>query len=120
MADRRRAERFGRLAETATALLFALRGYRTLARRARTPVGEVDLVARRGRTIVFVEVKLRERLDAGLESVTPRGRRRIVDAASWWLAANPDFVSYTLRFDVVVWTPWALPRHLAAAFDAGR
>lgn len=115
---RRRAEAAGRLAESATVGLLACKGYRLLARRLRTPMGELDLVVRRGRTVAFVEVKLRSSPIAGLEAIAPRSRRRIVAAAHWWLAANPQYVGYLLRFDVVVWVPWSWPRHLPNAFDA--
>ncbi len=115
---RRRAERAGRLAEGATAALLACKGYRLLKRRLRTPKGEIDLVARRGRTIAFVEVKLRSTHDSGVAAVTDAGQRRIAAAAQWWLAANPAYVGYDMRFDIVVWTPWRWPRHLPAAFDA--
>jgi putative endonuclease len=117
---RGRAESSGRPAEAATAVLLACKGYRMLARRLRTPVGEIDLVARRGGTVAFVEVKLRPTLAVGLEAVSPRGQGRIVAAAQWWLAANPEYVGYVLRFDVVVWAPWSWPRHLSNAFDTTR
>lgn len=119
MSDpRRRAEAAGRLAETATAVLLALQGYRILARRLRTPGGELDLVVRRGGVVAFVEVKLRRTVPAGVDAVSSRGRRRIVAAAQWWLAGNPGFVGYVLRFDVVAWAPWSWPRHFRNAFDA--
>ncbi len=115
---RRRAETAGRLAELATAILLSLKGYRVRARRLRTPVGELDLVARRGDTIAFVEVKLRRDRQLADEAVTPRNRRRLVAAAQWWLAANPEYVGYVLRFDIVLWVPWAWPKHVVDAFDS--
>lgn len=114
--DRRGPERAGRLAEAATAVWYACLGYRPLARRFRTPRGEIDLVARRGRLLVFVEVKLRGDLTAAAEAVSPRGRRRIVEAARWWLAKHPAHARYTMRFDVVTWAPRSWPRRLTGAF----
>lgn len=114
--DRRRSERAGRLAEAATAAIYACLGFLPLARRFRTPRGEIDLVVRRGRLLVFVEVKLRSGQTAAIESVTPRGRRRIVEAARWWLAKHPAHARYTMRFDVVTWAPWSWPRRLTGAF----
>ncbi|MCT8972163.1 MULTISPECIES: YraN family protein [Microbaculum] len=117
-ADRRRSERFGRLAETATVLLYLSRGYRPLARRLRTPVGELDLIVLRGRTLVPVEVKLRATAADAAFAITARNRRRILDATRWWLARHPDHARYTVRFDVVLWSPWSWPRRIAGAFEA--
>lgn len=113
---RRRAERAGQLTETASVLFLSLKGFRAIGRRVRTPVGEIDIVARRGRTIAFVEVKLRR--NAPDFTITERNRRRIVAAANWWLAVNPGYAHYTMRFDVMIWRGLALPRHVVAAFDA--
>jgi putative endonuclease len=89
-----------------------------VARRWRSPVGEIDIVARRRRTLVFVEVKARERLDDAAEAVIVRQQRRIIAAAEAWLATYPDDLNYDLRFDVMLVAPRSLPRHIQAAFDA--
>lgn len=118
--ERRRAhERSGRAAETLAALLLRLKGYRVLERRFKTPVGEIDLVVRRGGTLAFVEVKRRPDADAGLAAITATAQARIVRAAEAWLARHPEAAGRTLRFDVVVVAPRRLPVHLAGAFDAG-
>lgn len=118
---RRRAERRGHAAEAFAALLLRLKGYGILARRFRTPVGEIDIVARRGRTIAFVEVKARGTTGAGLEAVTGTGRSRIAAAAQAYLARYPAASRMTLRFDVVVVAPRRWPRHLRGAFgERGR
>ena len=75
---RRKAERFGHLAEHAAAWLLRFKGYRIIARRERTPHGEIDLIAARGRVIAFVEVKARSSHDEALEAITPRQAKRIV------------------------------------------
>jgi len=93
-----------------------LRGYRVLARRFRVPVGEIDIVARRGSVVAFVEVKARPSADAALESLTPRQRRRIARAALAFLQARPGLEMLVLRFDLVLVTPWRLPRHLEDAW----
>ncbi|MHA1548018.1 MAG: YraN family protein [Alphaproteobacteria bacterium] len=119
-ADRRRhAERGGRRAEAAAELLLRLKGYRILARRYRTPRGEIDLIARRGRVIAFVEVKLRASTAAAAASITPTARTRIVAAAQAWLAHHPAHAGHDLRFDAILCTPWRAPRHIADAFGAG-
>ena len=113
---RRRADRAGRWAELACAALLAVRGYRILARRFRTPVGELDIVARRGRTLVFVEVKARDDLDAAAQAITEPQRRRLVAGAEAWLALNPRYAGYSMRFDAVLVAPRRLPRHIADTF----
>ena len=115
---RQRAERRGRRAERLAAWLLRLKGYRILARRYRTPVGEVDLIACRGRTIAFVEVKQRPSFAEGAEAVTPATRRRIVRAASLRLSARPAAAGLVLRFDVIICVSHRLPRHIVSAFDA--
>jgi putative endonuclease len=117
-ADRQAAENRGRRAETLAAWFLRLKGYRVLDRRYKTPVGEIDLVVRRGRQIAFVEVKVRETHGEGLLAVGPASRRRISRAAQLWLAAHPPAVGLALRFDVVVAVPRRWPRHLPGAFDA--
>lgn len=101
-------------------MLFLLaKGYRPIARRYRTPLGEIDLIVKRGRTIAFIEVKARALERDALESVGTFTERRIVDAADLWLAKHPAASGYDLRYDVVVLTPWRLPRHIPDAFRPG-
>ncbi len=105
-------------AETRAAAFLMAKGYRILARRFRTPHGEIDLVAKRRNLVAFVEVKARATLDDAAYAVTPRQQRRIIDAAQAWLMAHPEQAEFELRFDAVLIAPRRLPRHLLAAFDA--
>lgn len=107
----------GRWAELAAAALLLLKGYRILARRFRSPVGEIDLVARRGRRLAFVEVKSRATHDAAAWSVTPRQQQRIARAAEAWLKRHPRHAACEIGFDVVLVSPRARPRHLRDAFS---
>jgi len=100
-------------------LLLLAKGFWIVARRFKTPVGEIDIVVRRRRTLAFVEVKARGCYADAAEAVTSRQRRRIVAAAQYWLASHPRDVMCDIRFDVVLVVPWRLPRHIPAAFDAG-
>jgi putative endonuclease len=118
--ERVAAFRLGLSAESRAAMLLMAKGYRIAARRWKTPFGEVDIVARRGRALVFVEVKAREQADAAAEAVTERGKRRIVAAADLWLARRPDDAQRDIRFDVMLVTPGRIPRHIVNAFDATR
>jgi putative endonuclease len=115
---RRAAERRGHRAETLAAWLLRLKGYRVLARRYKTPAGEIDLIARRGRTVAFVEVKERPDEVAALAAVTPASRKRIARAAALWVSRHPAAAILDLRFDVVLARPGRLPRHLPAVFDS--
>lgn len=114
---RRAAFRLGVSAESRAALLLAAKGYRKLALRWKSPVGEIDLVVKRGRLIVFVEVKARARLDDAAEAVLPRQRRRIIAAAGAWLAAHPEHAGYDMRFDAVLVAPGRMPQHIQSAFE---
>ena len=105
-------------AESRAAALLIAKGYRILARRFRTPHGEIDIVARKRGLIAFVEVKARASLDEAAYAVTPRQQARIINAAEAWLAAHPEHSAFELRFDAVLIAPRHLPRHLLAAFDA--
>ena len=116
--ERQLAFRLGLSAETRAAVLLMAKGYRVVARRWKSPVGEIDLVVRRGRLLVFVEVKARPHADAAAEAVTERQQQRIVAAAKAWLARHPRDHDRYIRFDAVLVAPWRLPRHLKAAFDA--
>ena len=111
-----RAHRFGLRAESIAALLLRVKGYQVLDRRFSAAGGEIDLVARRGATIAFVEVKARDGLDAAAEAITEAKRRRIGRAARVWLARNPWAAAFNLRGDAVFVAPGRLPRHLAAAY----
>ena len=93
--ERQVAFRVGISAESRAAALLIAKGFRILARRWKSPVGEIDIVARRRRLLVFVEVKARENLDDAAWSVTGRQRARIVAAAEAWLAAHPDDIFRT-------------------------
>ena len=112
------AFRTGLSAETRAAAYLMAKGYRILAKRFRTPYGEIDIVARRRNLLAFIEVKARANLDDAAYALTPRQQQRIIDAAQAWLMAHPEHTDFELRFDAVLIAPRRLPRHLLAAFDA--
>jgi putative endonuclease len=109
-------------AEARAAAYLMAKGYRILAKRFRTPYGEIDIVARRRNLLAFIEVKARPSLDEAAYAVTARQQARIINAAqAWlqvWLIAHPEHADFELRFDAVLIAPRRLPRHLLAAFDA--
>lgn len=117
-AERVAALRFGRLAEAACRWRLRLAGWRILARDWRTPVGEIDIIARRGRMIAFVEVKARADIAAETAPPAPRQRRRIARAAHLFLQRRPDLAGLEVRFDVMLIAPGRRPRHVPGAWRA--
>jgi putative endonuclease len=116
MSERLKHYRKGLLAEWLAMAFLMCKGYRPCWWRARTPVGEIDLVMRRGTAVVFVEVKARRSTQAGMEAVTPRNQQRVARAAQYLMASHPALASCTCRFDVVV-IPWYVwPHHIQHAF----
>ncbi len=115
---RRQSERSGRRAEWAAAFVLAMQGYRIIARRYRARSGEIDLIARRGGIVAFVEVKARARLDDAIGAVSARARRRIERAADLYVAQHPHLADCAMRYDIVAIAPWRF-RHLAGAWRFG-
>jgi len=117
--NRHAAEKRGRGAETLACWYLRLKGWRILARRARVPGGEVDVVARRGRTLAFVEVKARATDEAAAYSLDEWRLRRVVVAAERlaprYMRANDD-----VRIDAVFVVPGRWPRHLADIWQGDR
>ena len=103
---RRQAERAGRRAEALVRFSYVFRGYQILEQRFRASGGEIDLIARRGRLIAFVEVKLRRDEDAAVLAVTPSGRRRLEKAAASFLALRPHFGEFAVRYDIAAVSGW--------------
>ena len=94
-----------------------LKGWRLLARRYKTHVGEVDLIMRRGDVTAFIEVKARKNLDRAVESVTPRQARRIAAAARQFMAEDRRAALQACRFDIVAVSPYHWPQHIENAFE---
>jgi putative endonuclease len=115
---RRRRERAGRGAEAAAALWLQLKGYRILAQRVRMPACELDIIARKGRMLVFVEVKSRRTIAAAREAVTPELRRRLEQAAHQWSGRRRDANELLWRFDMMLLAPGRLPLHVRDVWRA--
>ncbi len=96
-----------------------LKGFRIVARRYRTRLGEIDLIARRGDLVLIVEVKARASFEAAQFAVTPQAMRRIEAAADLWLQRQTDQARLSLRFDMVAVLPRRWPKHVPAFFTAG-
>lgn len=109
--------RTGLRAEKLAAWFLRAKGYRILARRYKTPVGEIDLIASRGNTMIFVEVKARGTIDRALESILPKQAARIMRAAEYYMAVQRD-QGRAMRFDVIAIRPPFHLRHLQNVIHA--
>jgi putative endonuclease len=109
--------RRGRFAELTAACLLIGKGYRILARRHRTPHGEIDVIAVRWERIAFIEVKRRTTMADCEAALTPRQGNRIGRAADHWLARHPRYRNHEVGLDAILVAPGHLPRHLPNALD---
>ncbi|MEC8094484.1 MAG: YraN family protein, partial [Pseudomonadota bacterium] len=102
ISRRQRAFKQGRRAEAYARWVLRAKGYRVLARNFRHPLGEVDLIVRRDRLLIFVEVKFRADRDTGPYAVSPAQWRRISAGASGFVARHPHYAGPVWRFDLFV------------------
>ncbi|MBM3546397.1 MAG: YraN family protein [Alphaproteobacteria bacterium] len=107
----------GRRAELVALLALMMRGWRPVARNLKTPVGEIDLVMRRGSVLAVIEVKTRAQYAEAAESILPQQQARIARATEWLLSQRPDLAALTIRFDAVLVTPGRWPKHLVDAYS---
>lgn len=107
----------GHLAEFLAAWALRLKGYRILRRRYKTPLGEIDLIAARGKTLVAVEVKYRSCYTQAVEAITAHQQRRIERALACYLQ-RLQWTPENIRFDAILLSPYKWPRHLVSAWRA--
>jgi putative endonuclease len=110
------AERSGRWAENWAAFVLQLKGYAILGRRVQTPAGEIDLIARRGDVLAFIEVEMRQQATDPAETVRPRQMASIVRAATGWTSGHDWTRHFTWRYDLIVVTKWRWPKHVHDAW----
>lgn len=101
----RKSHQLGLMAESFAAFYLRMKGYKILAQRFKTPVGEIDLVARRGKVLAFIEVKARDSRDAALTAVTPKMHQRLSRAGEWYITRNPAFADLSQRLDLIAIAP---------------
>lgn len=116
-ARRRRAYRRGHRGEWLAAAALMVKGFRIVARRYKTRLGEIDLIARRGDLVLIVEVKARHTLQQAMDAITHGSERRIEGAADLWLSRQPDCGKLSIRFDMVAVLPWRWPVHVENIFQ---
>jgi putative endonuclease len=110
------ARKAGRSAEVIAAVWLMAKGYAILGFRLRTPQGEIDLLARRGRVLAAVEVKRRRTLAEALEAVTPLQRQRLLAALQALASRRRALTALEPRLDLFLLAPGARPRHIVAAW----
>lgn len=118
MTNHRTNHRRGILAEYLALVWLMLKAYRPVARRYKTPVGEIDLIVCRGRALVFVEVKARRNQDDAAHAIHTKNQSRVVRASQYFLNAHPRYADYQVRFDAILITWYKRPHHLVHAFIA--
>ena len=116
LTQRALAEGSGRWAESWAAFVLQLKGYAILGRRVQTPLGEIDLIARRGDVLAFIEVKMRQQTSDSADLLRPRQMARIVRAATGWTARRDWTQHFTWRYDLIVVTKWRWPKHVRDAW----
>lgn len=112
---RRARNRSGRWAEHWAAAYLMLKGYRIIARRLKTPSGEIDLIALKGQRVAFVEVKRRGTREACEAAITVQLRNRVRRAAQLWLARQARYQAHELGFDLIFIMPRSWPVHMKDA-----
>ncbi|MBU0725582.1 MAG: YraN family protein [Alphaproteobacteria bacterium] len=113
---RQAARQRGRAAETLCVWWLRLKGYRIIGRDLRTPVGEIDILARRGDTLAVIEVKARATQDDAGAAILPAQQRRIARALDWVVQRRGDLQALSPRFDAMLIGGGRLPRHLTDAW----
>ncbi|KPP82037.1 MAG: putative endonuclease [Oceanicaulis sp. HLUCCA04] len=117
-AARRQAERQGRRGEWLAIAYLALTGWKIIARRVKTPLGEIDIIAKRHKTLAFMEVKWRASERAALEAFQPRQQARLMRAAALWRSRRTGLNALATRFDLICVTPGRLPKHVKGVLSA--
>lgn len=116
-AAKQAAHQRGHKSESFAAFALRLKGWRIIAKRYRSPLGEIDLIARKADLIAMIEVKARTTLKEAMESVTPAAQKRIMGSADLWLSRQKDAAKLSVRFDIIAVLPWRWPVHIERAFE---
>ena len=107
----------GLYAEKLCRLALRLKGYRILAVRHKTPLGEIDIIATRGHVVAAIEVKARNTYDTAINALSVHQQQRIIRALESFVARHPAFAHADLRFDVMLAIPKRWPKHIPNAWQ---
>jgi len=111
-----KAVAFGRMGENLAAWSLRLKGYRIVARNQRTKSAEIDIIAMKGKTLCFIEVKSRSTYEEAAYSLSSCQQKRLINAAEAFLSVNQRYSGMNIRFDFVAVTPKSWPRHIKNAW----
>ena len=114
--SRTRNHQNGILAEYAALFYLTCKGYRFIALRYKTKLGEIDLIMRRGRTLAFIEVKARSNHADAAHAIHHKNQSRVMQAAQIFLAQHPYYHHCDVRFDALLMAWYRWPRHIVHAF----
>ena len=114
--QRRKSLRRGHFSEYLAALALMMRGYRILAMRYKVKAGEIDIIARKGDLVSFVEVKARRTAEESVFAVNGVTQSRIRNASLYWLQTRPDAGQLSHSYDIIAVQPWRWPEHFRDAF----
>lgn len=106
----RQSWRKGLLAEYLALIFLKLKGYKILGRRLKTPVGEIDILCQKNKTLIVVEVKYRSTIEAAAHSISRRQMERLSKTVQWIMGSKYSMMK--IRFDVLFITPYKIPKHL--------
>jgi len=117
-ADKKKIRAFHRgwISEYLAAFYLMMKGYRILALRYKTRVGEIDIIARRGDVVVFCEVKARATVEDAVFAVNATTQKRIRDASDLWISKQKTVSQLSQRYDVIAILPRSLPKHIENCF----
>ena len=107
----RLSHRLGHRSEWLAAAMLMLKGYQILGFRLKTRAGEIDILARRGRTLAVVEVKRRATIEQALQALRSEQYERLLAAGRAVLRQRPSLAGHLLRIDIVALAPGRFPRH---------
>lgn len=115
---RKKAETKGRIAEQIAQIILTLKGYAIIESRFKCPFGEIDIIAKRGKIIAFIEVKARQTHEIGILAINANNRKRILAAADYYCMRNSWTNSCARRFDGFIFAKGRFPKHMKDAFRA--
>lgn len=106
----------GLCAEVLCRAWLMLCGYRIVASRYKSPLGEIDIIAAKSKTLAIIEVKFRPSEEAAIQAISPRQRGRLERATKAFISFNPKFASYDVRFDAMLVYPPTRIKHIKNAW----
>lgn len=109
--------KIGLIAELIAIFLLTVKFYKIIERRHKTKIGEIDIIAVQGKTLVFIEVKSRRNKSELFEAITNNQKNRIIKAAELYISKKPQYNNYKKRFDAIFITPNLLPVHIKNAWE---